>query len=68
MKEKNLWSDAKQSEVETAALERIDEAFEKAKNTPLSANSLMDHCFTSDTERQSRQRSFLMHSIGEVNE
>ena len=51
MKERNLWSDAKQSEVETAALERIDEAFEKAKNTPLSANSLMDHCFASDTER-----------------
>ena len=68
MKERNLWSDAKQIEVETAALERIDEAFEKAKNTPLSANSLMDHCFTSDTERQSRQRSFLIHSIGEVNE
>ena len=66
--DRGLWSDAKQNEIETAALERMDEAFEKAKNTPLSANSLMDHCFVSDTPRQLRQRSFLMESIGKSNE
>jgi len=66
--DRDLWSETKQSEIETAALERMDEAFEKAKNTPLSANSLMDHCFVSDTSRQLRQRSFLMESIGKSNE
>ncbi len=65
---RGLWSDTKQDEIETAALERMDEAFEKAKNTPLSANSLMDHCFVSDTPRQLRQRSFLMDSTGKSNE
>ena len=68
MKDRGLWSDSKQEEVETVALDRIDDAFEKAKNTPLSVNSLMDHCFTSDTSRQSRQRSFLTNSAGELNE
>ena len=48
--------------------DRIDDAFEKAKSTPLSADSLMDHCFSSDTARQSRQRSFLMDSLGQANE
>ena len=68
LRDRNLWSDARQSEVETEALDRIDDAFEKAKSTLLSANSLMDHCFSSDTVRQSRQRSFLMDSLGEANE
>ena len=68
MKDRGLWSDSKQEEIETVALDRIDDAFEKAKNTPLSVNSLMDHCFTSDTSRQSRQRSFLTNSAGELNE
>ena len=66
--DRDLWSETKQNEIEAAALERMDEAFEKAKNTPLSANSLMDHCFVSDTPRQLRQRSFLMESIGKSNE
>ena len=63
-----LWSDNKQKEIEAVALEIMDDAFEKAKNTPLSANSLMDHCFVSDTSRQLRQRSFLMESMGKSNE
>ena len=66
--DRDLWSDTKQKEIEAAALERMDEAFEKAKNTPLSADSLMDHCFVSDTSRQLRQRSFLMESVGKSNE
>ena len=66
--DRDLWSDTKQKEIETVALEIMDDAFEKAKNTPLSANSLMDHCFVSDTSRQLRQRSFLMESMGKSNE
>ena len=66
--DRDLWSDTKQKEVETVALEIMHDAFEKAKNTPLSANSLMDHCFVSDTSRQLRQRSFLMESMGKSNE
>ena len=66
--DRDLWSDNKQKEIEAVALEIMDDAFEKAKNTPLSANSLMDHCFVSDTSRQLRQRSFLMESMGKSNE
>ena len=66
--DRDLWSDTKQKEIETVALEIMDDAFEKAKNTPLSANSLMDHCFVSDTSRQLRQRSFLVESMGKSNE
>lgn len=68
LKNRNLWSDAKQKEVETVALERMDDAFEKAKNTPLSINSLMDHCFVSDTSRQAQQRAFLIDSMEKINE
>jgi len=63
LKNKNLWSDDKQEEVEKAALERLDEAFEKAKNTPLLTDSLLDHCFVSDTSRLSRQREQLSRSM-----
>jgi len=58
--DRNLWSDSTQKKIEATALERMDEAFEKAKTTPLSPDSLMNHCFVSDTPRQLRQRSFLM--------
>ncbi len=58
--DRNLWSDSTQKKIEATALERMDEAFEKAKNTPLSPDSLMNHCFVSDTPRQLRQRSFLI--------
>ena len=58
--DRNLWSDSTQKKIEATALERMDEAFEKAKNTPLSPDSLMNHCFVSDTPRQSRQRSLLI--------
>ena len=66
--DRDLWSDTKQKEIETVALEIMDDAFEKAKNTPLSAHSLMDRRFVSDTSRQLRQRSFLMESMGKSNE
>jgi pyruvate dehydrogenase E1 component alpha subunit len=58
--DRNLWNESMQKKIETIALERMDEAFEKAKSTPLSPDSLMNHCFVSDTPRQLRQRSFLI--------
>ena len=65
LKNKNLWSDDKQEKVEKAALERMDEAFEKAKNTPLLTDSLLDHCFVSDTSRLAKQREQLSRSMEE---
>ena len=68
LKKRNLWSDEKQNEVEKYALERMDEALEKAKNTPLQPSSVLDHCFETETLRLSKQRKYLLESLGGAHE
>ena len=54
------WDDEARSEVETVAMARIDEAFERAINQPLAPDAVLDHCFATDTTRMARQRAALL--------
>ena len=55
-----LWDDDAQVATETAAMARIDEAFEMALTTPLAPDAVLDHCLTQDTQRMVRQRESLL--------
>ncbi len=54
------WDDEARSEVETVAMARIDEAFERAINQTLAPDAVLDHCFATDTTRMARQRAALL--------
>ena len=59
-----LWDDDVQAEVEEAALAALDAALEKARSTPLAPDAMLDHCYTTDTQRLARQRAGLLAEAG----
>ncbi len=57
---RGCWDDDIQTEVETAALARIDDALDKALTTPLAHDAVLDHCYAEDTQRLAAQRRVLL--------
>ena len=55
-----LWDDDTHATTEAAALARIDDAFEAAKTAPLKLDAVLDHCYSTDTQRLARQRTELL--------
>ena len=55
-----LWDDDTHAATEAAALARFDEAFEVAKTAPLEPDAVLNHCYSTDTQRLARQRTELL--------
>ena len=60
LSDRGLWDDDTHAAAEAAALARFDEAFEVAKTTPLEPDAVLDHCYSTDTQRLARQRTELL--------
>ncbi len=57
---RGLWDDDNHAATEAAALARFDEAFEVAKTAPLEPDAVLNHCYSTDTQRLARQRTELL--------
>ncbi len=60
LRDRGLWDDDTHAATEAAALARFDEAFEAAKTAPLEPDAVLDHCYSTDTQRLARQRTELL--------
>ena len=60
LSDRGLWDDDPHAATEAAALARFDEAFEVAKTAPLEPDAVLDHCYSTDTQRLARQRTELL--------
>ena len=60
LRDRGLWDDDTHAATEAAALARFDEAFEVAKTAPLEPDAVLDHCYSTDTQRLARQRTELL--------
>jgi pyruvate dehydrogenase E1 component alpha subunit len=60
LSDRGLWDDDTHAATEAAALARFDEAFEVAKTAPLEPDAVLDHCYSTDTQRLARQRTELL--------
>ena len=60
LSDRGLWDDDTHAATEAAALARFDEAFEVAKTAPLEPDAVLNHCYSTDTQRLARQRTELL--------
>ena len=60
LRDRGLWDDDTHAATEATALARFDEAFEVAKTAPLEPDAVLDHCYSTDTQRLARQRAELL--------
>ena len=60
LSDRGLWDDDTHAATEAAALVRFDEAFEVAKTAPLEPDAVLNHCYSTDTQRLARQRTELL--------
>ena len=60
LRDRGLWDDDTHAATEATALARFDEAFEVAKTAPLEPDAVLDHCYSTDTQRLARQRTELL--------
>ena len=61
---RGLWDDEAHAATEAESLARFDEAFDRARATPIAPDAVLDHCTTVDSQRLARQRALLLDPEG----
>ena len=61
---RGLWDDEANAATEAESLARFDEAFDRARATPIAPDAVLDHCTTVDSQRLARQRALLLDPEG----